>query len=150
MEGKLIAEQALKEHEHLNAEIKVLKIRLSVKCDDSVSDWFAHCVDHFRHFHTQLRKHMEFEEADGFMDPVSDQRPTLSPQVEVLRHEHRQLISECVKIEHFLITCKSPTSTDVSSARNQIDQLLERLHHHEMEENKLVLEAFTRDIGVGD
>jgi len=150
MEQMSIAQEAVEEHARLTREIEMLKLRLAASSKRSPSDWFEHCTEHFRHFHTQLRKHMEMEEYGGFMKHVRERRPTLTHEVEALQRQHRQMLHKCVNIESYMLDGKQPPEESIAKVREDIEDLLRSLHDHEITENKLVQQAFVQDIGAGD
>ena len=149
MSASEIAKKVLEEHRGLDEQVKLLRLRVSAPWQRSLSEWFEHCLEHFRHFHTQLRRHMEMEEYGGFLKPAADRRPTMIPLINQLRAEHRSMIADCVKIERFLENGRG-SSDDVERVRELIEALLQHLDKHEESENELLQRAFTLDIGTGD
>ncbi len=150
MNDHQIARQTREEHRKLDQEIELLTLRLCPRSEVSLKTWFAHCTEHFRHFHTQLRRHMELEEYGGFLKAVRERRPTLAREVEVLRDQHRDMLKVCTAIEEFLEDCRVPTAADEARVRSDIEQLLASLEAHEQQENRLVQQVFVQDIGSGD
>ena len=150
MDGSQILQQALEEHRNLDREIEILKLRLGAPAENSIAKWMGHCIEHFRHFHTLLRRHMEMEEKGGFMQVVRERRPSLDTVIDRLQGEHTTMRHICNGIEVFLERCTEPTVDDAAVVREKTEALLAELHRHESEENKLVQEAFTQDIGAGD
>ncbi len=150
MDWSQIAQQALEEHKKLGREIEILKLRLAAPAESSISKWMVHCTEHFRHFYTLLRQHMEMEERGGFMKVVREHRPSLDTIIDKLQDEHGTMRQSCRDIEVFLECCTNPTPEDVEEIRQRTQALLVELHRHKAEENKLVQDAFTQDIGAGD
>ena len=62
MDTSIISERAIELHKKLDREVELLKLRLAVPYRSDVRKWFEACGIHFRHFHTELRRHMEMEE----------------------------------------------------------------------------------------
>lgn len=149
MQPSEIAQRVLEEHRCLDEQINLLRMRMAAPWEKSLSEWFARGLEHFRHFHTQLRRHMEMEESGGFLKPAADKRPTLIPLINRLRSEHSSMIASCVEIER-LLENREGSSQDVERVRRMIDVLLQHLHTHEEAENELLQRAFTLDIGTGD
>ena len=150
MDAEQLAKEALEEHQRLNTDIKHLVGLLNSKPENSQADWFAACRDSFRHFHTQLRRHIEVEELDGFLRPVCQCRPTLTPRVDRLLQEHHEMLAACTAIEAFFHQRQNPTSEECVEGRRGALDLIARLEQHEAAENNLIQEAFNLDLGVGD
>ncbi len=150
MDEQQIAQQALEAHDELDRQIDRLKLELNATFETSIPDWLANCAQHFRHFHSGLRAHMEIEEGDGFMVTVRQRRTTLTREVEGLLQQHREMTASCEDIERSLLALSDPRRQDVTVIRERINALLTALEQHEQAENKLVQEVFTQDIGAGD
>lgn len=150
MDAEQLAKRALEEHQRLNTDIKYLVGLLNSKPENSQAEWFAACRDSFRHFHTQLRTHIEVEELDGFMRPVCERRPTLTPVLDRLLKEHHDMLARCTVIEQFLCAHRETTEKNCARAQDDVRALLADLERHEAAENKLLQEVFNRDIGTGD
>jgi predicted ATPase len=97
----------------------------------------------------QLAMHFALEEAYGYFDDPVSVAPHLSEQVESLRLQHSQLYEEISRL--------AETSRDISrrnsdprGVRQVADCFLafdSRLQDHEEAENKLIMQAYTVDIG---
>lgn len=143
-------QKALDEHRKLNREVEILKLRLDAPVQNSPSKWMAHCVDHFRKFQTLLIDHQTMEETEGFMTVVRERRPTLSGRVDALKAEHGVIRKQCDELREEMEKHAEPSSDEVARVRALAGKLLEVLYLHEREENRLVQEALTRDLGAGD
>lgn len=102
-----------------------------------------------KEFKVVLRSHMDFEEEDGFMQPVVELRPTLSDRVEEIRAEHDALWET---INELIRAFEKPGESsfwprDIPEAT--LD-LLGRIINHEEKENSIVLEVFCDDVGTKD
>jgi hemerythrin-like domain-containing protein len=102
-----------------------------------------------RDLRTATLEHIEFEEGDGFMRCVVEQRPTLSRKVDKLRAEHgtqRMALDDLVEsLEH----AKSRHTGETEVCRAALS-LLDDFSNHESHENNLVLEAFFYDVSAKD
>ncbi len=150
MDWSAAAQRALEEHRKLNREIEILKLRLDSPLQDSPAKWMAHCVDHFREFQALLYDHIDMEEAEGFMTMVREHRPTLGARVDTLQAEHGTIRQQCAELRVELEKHADPTPDQINRVRQMAGKLLEVLRVHEVEENELVQEAFTLDLGTGD
>lgn len=145
-----IAEQALEAHRQLDEEIDELRTAIAADVGSRPESWLAHCVECFRRFHTNLRRHIEIEESGGFMEPVVQRRPTLTPQVDQLRLEHRVMVDCCEGLEHDMQRTGTLKPEDADVLRARVHELLAALRKHEHTENAMVQDVFSQDIGTGD
>ncbi|MCG3138583.1 MAG: hypothetical protein HJJLKODD_02448 [Phycisphaerae bacterium] len=150
MDDATIAQKALKIHEELDREVDLLRLRMASKPDAHGDHWLTAFASHFRHFHTQLRSHFEMEEEGGFMKPVVDKRPTLSPQIARLREEHRQMRHLCYELEMFVEECRAPSLQQIAHIRERSDEIIDCLKAHEKAENQLIQDAFQLDLGSSE
>ncbi len=96
-----------------------------------------------------LQEQFDIEERDGYLHEVLDQFPNWHPQVKHLQQEHRHLHRQFVEIRDRL------ESTPVDSAmsqemRRQLGDWIDSFRQHQERENRLLQDAFTIDLGVGD
>ncbi len=150
MDWSAAAQRALEEHRKLNREIEILKLRLDSPLQDSPSKWMAHCVDHLKEFQALLNDHMDMQETEGFLIIVRERRPTLGARVDTLQAEHGTIRRQCAELRVEFSKHADPTTDEINRVRGLADKMLEVLRLHEAEENKLVQEAFTQDLGTGD
>ena len=100
-------------------------------------------------FCTVLEEHFRTEEADGFFDQITDQAPRLSPRADKLCQEHQQML------DHAKALVKQAIDGDGSSTwRTALSESFhgfsKSLMHHESEENDLLHQAYSEDIGSKD
>ncbi len=145
-----IAEQALEAHRQLDEEIEELRAAMDAEIGERSNAWLAQAVESFRRFHTNLRRHIEIEESGGFLEPVVQRRPTLTPQVDQLMHEHREMVECCEGLEHDMHSADKVEPADVDALRGRVHDLLVALQKHEHTENAIVQDVFSQDIGTGD
>ncbi len=150
MDWSAAAQKALEEHRKLKREIEILKLRLDAPLQDSPAKWMAHCVDHLREFETLLNKNMDMQETEGFLIIVRERRPTLEARVDTLQAEHGTIRRQCAELRDEFKKHADPTPDEINRVREMAGKLLDVLRLHELEENKLVQEAFTQDLGTGD
>lgn len=139
-----VANRAREEHEMLQACTR----RLLQTLEEAERAHHA-LVEETDSFRTALLEHTRFEEEGGFMKPVVELRPTLSPKVEKLREEHRAHR----KILDDVLTALRGSGLgpmESSKAPAALRSLIEALIRHEEEENSLVLGVFCDDVGTKD
>jgi hypothetical protein len=100
------------------------------------------------HLEQSCRDHMRYEEAGGYLTPARKRFPHLNSRIDDLRDEHRILLDE-------LDALAQATREGADIQQMQADvlprlrQWLEKLRHHEHQENELIQETFGRDLGQG-
>lgn len=144
-----IPARAIEEHHVLDrAQRRLLAVANQCKREPG-GPAYALLLQTLRAFRSSLFAHLAYEEEDGFMKPVLEIRPTLSPVIERLKSEHEQLRSD---VETYIAALEQPGS--VAPTQSQIPGLvlsmLTSLKLHENMENGVILEAFVRDIGNTD
>jgi hypothetical protein len=145
-----IAREALDAHHQLDVDISRLRQVIDASVEPDPALWCGQCRDQFQRFHTALRRHIDMEEADGFLKPVRQLRPTLTPQVDQLFEEHRAMIVTCEQLENDFRNCSVLSQADALSLQKRTIMLLQELERHEHVENAMVQEVLTRDIGTKD
>lgn len=102
-------------------------------------------------FRAHMRDHMNAEEADdGFLTPVLERRPTLSREVEHLRHEHRELRTLLDQITEEIAGLCADDTLLIDDACHRLQHLASAIHHHEEHEELLVTFVFSQDIETKD
>ncbi len=100
----------------------------------------------------QLAMHFSLEEAFGYFEDALDVAPQLSRQADLLRAQHQTLyVAICEIAEEAEQLLYRETMVDLrGEMRDRFVDFFEVFQDHEACENALILEAFDRDIGVGD
>ena len=144
-----IAKASLDEHEKLHQTLEKLRTVAEEAKISSSEQGLQNLLDLLKDFLQVMNEHMEFEEADGFLKPVIEMRPTLSIQVEQIRSEHDKVLQT---IQELIRAFESPRNStfwprDVPQAT--LD-LVDEISNHEERENTMVLEVFCNDVGTKD
>jgi hemerythrin-like domain-containing protein len=93
-----------------------------------------------------LTEHFRFEEQDGYMDAVRQREPHREREINQLQEEHGQLAQS---LDHLLAEVRGMSRLD-DVFGEKVRAWVERVRHHEAHENRLVLRAFTQDVGTKD
>jgi hypothetical protein len=110
-------------------------------------DWAQRIHEASQELGNALVDHVEQTEGSGdFLDDVVDQAPRLENDVDLLRKEHRGLLSECER----LMSMTAATRTDVAEIRRAVLIVLGRLVEHRQRGAELLYDAYTIDLGNGD
>jgi hemerythrin-like domain-containing protein len=143
---RLLAE----EHERLNQLMDELRGEIAVVPRSGLAPWIDRLKEQFLHFEAHLIKHMALEEQGGYLAPVATERPTLTTQVARLKNQH----GEFVRILHLLRQqVQQLQPADSIMPRDwchHVARLLAYVDQHEHEEDLVLLDGVSRDIGVKD
>ena len=114
-------------------------------------EWLDRFRQLFGRFRAHMRGHMSAEESDGgFLEPVVEYRPTLSRQVERLRHEHVQIATWFDRILEEIVVLTFNDVLLIEDACQRVEHLMSAIRHHEEHEELLVTFVFSQDIGTKD
>ena len=97
-------------------------------------------VSAVRSLQSDLRRHFDFEERDGYLKVVLESRPGLGRQVEKLRMQHGAILTELQGL------IEEPDEHLASG----VNRLLKVIRKHEAAESDLLQEAVTIDLGNAD
>lgn len=100
----------------------------------------------------QIAMHFALEEAYGYFDDAIEAAPQLSSPAESLRGEHIALYEQIRDLADRADDLRRTPAPDVAfqEISVRIKAFCDQLCEHEQRENELILEAFDRDVGVGD
>jgi len=112
--------------------------------------WLAELTRRFDHFVNHLRQILAAEEQQGYLTPVLEQRPSLSQQVELLRHEHDELRILADDLQRMVHSLRPEDHLLLRDTCTRIQVFLGHLQRHEEHENHIVLYTLTEDIGTAE
>ncbi|MBU0640875.1 MAG: hemerythrin domain-containing protein [Planctomycetes bacterium] len=150
METKEVAAWMVAEHEKictLNDEIRALIARAP---RENLGPWIADLRGRFDEFVKRLDQHMTIEEEDGYLAQVRELRPALSEAVDMIKHEHIELLQILHDIQAALHQLAPTDNLLVRDCCRRIEQLLLWIERHEEHENHIVMYTFTQDITAQD
>jgi len=139
-----IAERILQEHGALRQ--KVHRIH-SVLAEPNPNR--AEIESLLREFLNALVIHFANEEEDGFFTEVISRAPQHTGRAGALCVEHQQLLRETEELCRFA-EAGSPSMPWWRELNARCHEFSKRLMHHESEENRLLQEVHSLDIGLGD
>jgi len=113
-------------------------------------DWLEALRGRYEHLRAHLHKHMALEERDGYLPTVAARRPSLSKEVDRLRHEHEELTQIMDGIRRDLLEVRETDPLMIQDCCCRIENLVSSIERHEQDENLIVLSVFTDDIGTKD
>jgi len=135
------------EHDKLNRLIDSLREETAVVPRMKLKPWIDKVRDEFEHFRAHFIKHMALEEEDGYLEPVLAKRPALAVEVARLKREHEELVRLMKSIHEDVDSLQSEDRLLSRDLCRRIEALLSYIEHHEREEDLLLIDAVTRDLG---
>jgi hemerythrin-like domain-containing protein len=141
-----LAQQTMLEHQILKHLTNALEVSLN---------WDADGIDGSRKLASvrfvmqSLQRHLErqlaLEEFDGYMEAVLESHPSLSGQIEKLKHEHDEFRSETYRIVSRLDSMTPTDGTNFEATCGEIRQLLVKLAEHSRKEVNLLQDSFLQE-----
>ena len=116
----------------------------------SLKEWLAELAQRFDHFAAHLRRMMNIEEEDGYLAPVIQERPSLSKQVDMLRHQHDELRCLIDDLERAVHSLKPTDQLLIRDCCTRLQVFLGHVSRHGEHENHIVLYSFTQDMGINE
>lgn len=138
------------EHETLNRLMDELRAEIAVLPRSGLQPWIDRLIERFGHFEAHLIKHMALEEHDGYLSPVLAERPTLAKEVARLKHEHIEFVRLLQSVRQQLQQLEADDSIAPGDWCHRLARLLGYVEQHEHEEDLLLIDGVSRDIGVKD
>lgn len=138
------------EHESLNCLMDELREVIAVVPRSGLAPWIERLRDRFAHFEAHFVKLMALEEHGEYLTPVLESRPTLTCEVNRLKHEHNEFLRLMESVRH---QAQQLQESDFILARDwccRVSRLLSYVEQHEHEEDLILIDGVSRDIGVKD
>ena len=137
-------EQARREHEQLRERLKFLHHQLELRQVP-----LAEMERLLNEFRGRLESHFHSEEHEGFFDQVVSRAPQLSRQADSLSHEHVELLQGLDSLIG-LAGCDTDQPQCWRVLTLRFEDFMKQLMHHESEENGMLQEAYSDDLGTKD
>ncbi len=138
------------EHKAVTTLIDKVKPMVAMSPTTYRGDWLLGLRRDFGRLRAHLKQHMAAEESEGFMRPVLELRPTLSPEVDRLKKEHSEMLSWLDLIWAELEMIKPDDKLLVQDVCLRIQNLIAAVERHKEHEELLVTFVFSQDIGTAD
>jgi hypothetical protein len=111
-------------------------------------EWIRSLREEFEQYRAHFIRQIALEEKSGHLSSVSDDRPGMLSGIERLRHEHDELVWIMTSIYQEVHELTPVDRLAVRDCCCRIQNLLAYVAEHEQEENKLLSEVLSRDLGV--
>jgi len=138
------------EHERCQDLAQKLRERIGIVPKAGLDGVLKDVRDRFEHIRAHLTRHIALEERGGYMALVLAERPSLSREVERLRHHHGEFTRLMTGIFESLSMLTGADRLLIRDTFKRIELLLSYIEEHEAQENLIALSAFTDDIGTKD
>lgn len=148
MNANELAKWLSEEHEKVREIIGRMNENVAVVPRTNKDQWIERVRDSFDHLRAHQIKHMALEERDGYMLPVVNRRPAFGLEVDRLAHEHVELRRIMDGIHEELCRLQSGDALLIRDCCRRIGDLVSYIEQHDADENRLLLTAFTEDIGT--
>ncbi|HSW44516.1 MAG TPA: hemerythrin domain-containing protein [Phycisphaerae bacterium] len=135
-------------------KIEELAASLTERVDNSprvkVDAWLKDLKDEFERFRAHMQKHFALEEEGGYLAAVLQDRPGFHDDVQRLRDQHAEAGPLMTSIFEEVNHLEVGTPLHLLDSCARIRNLLGILKEHETTEDRLVLQAFSQDMGGND
>ncbi len=150
MNPKQLAQWMHDEHERVHDLATTLKETIVTVPLSHRGEWLEKLRGRYEHLRAHLHKHMALEERDGYLPTVAAHRPSLSKEVDRLRHEHDELMRIMDGIRRDLDDLNESDPLLIDDCCRRIENLIGSIDRHEQDENLIMLSVFTDEIGTKD
>lgn len=139
-------ESLVEQHVHLRKLLEEVNAYLSLPEELGSGQSLLPVLERLAHC---CRRHMEFEEQDGYMAPIRQEHPHLNGQIDELLREHTTLQEDFAEVLR-LVRTESRAAELRSTIVPKLKAWLSHIQQHERRENLLVQDAFNTKLGAGD
>jgi len=113
--------------------------------------WLTEVEGSLAELRRALDEHIEeVEGPDGLLAEIMESAPRLASEVEILRHEHRQLMTALIRAQEISRDVETDPAHNPLRLRRAITSFLGRLTLHRQRGSDLVFESYNVDIGAAD
>jgi len=141
----------LEEHRQLRGAAGELRMLVAgcPECEqvEAVGPWFEELASVLSGFRESCRKHFEAEEHSDFMERLACKVESARPLFELLRAEHRAMLSEMDELLGAVLADASVEATVPVASRAA--SLLEVFERHERQENELLADLVREEFRSG-
>ena len=147
-------ETVLAQHRHLNSVVADLKDFLFAPRPEAKEKgshtWAVELSQRLLSLHDELFRHFRFEEETGVMEEVQLEHPEAAGKLHEILDEHPDFLKQLRQIVSDVLSYSEGVSPQDARIRRRITNLLDKLHHHEQEENHLFQRIEYRDLEAAD
>ena len=142
----------LKDIKDDNRELKQLLDRLTPMTShpEIASNHWAEIGQLLSDLRDQLAFHFSLEEAYGYFDEAVETEPQLSVTAGVLRKQHTELFETARSLADQIVDVPGGECEKIAKFLTKLKKFRFQFERHEEAELRLILDALSDDIGVGD
>ncbi|MBU0640874.1 MAG: hemerythrin domain-containing protein [Planctomycetes bacterium] len=108
------------------------------------SIWVEQLRSGFDDFAACVRQNISAEENGGYLQPILDIQPALAPQVDLLRHEHEELVHMIDNVQRAVHQLAPTDNLLLRDCCKRIESLLSWHERHAEHENHIVLYVLSK------
>ncbi len=145
-----LAEWMKSEHQALTELSGVIRKHCALLPETDAGAWLSGLVAAFERLRAHLHRHFAAQESGGYMRMVTENRPTLSREVERLLGEHAQLSLMADRLAKDLAEARPEHRLVTADLSARVQRFIAVVGQHDQRENMITLFVASQDIGVGD
>ena len=149
-----LVETVLEQHRHLRSVVADLEEFLFAPRPEAREKgshtWAVELSQHLLFLHDELFRHFRFEEETGVREEVLVYHPEAAGKLNEILSEHPDILGQLRQIVSDVLSYSEGVSPQDVRIRRRIKDLLDKLRHHEEEENHLFQRIEYRDIAAAD
>lgn len=143
-----VSEWMMNERKNLTELTKLLRQHIAAKPEVNLAEWLRGLRAGFERLIMHLRRHYAAKQADGYLSMVTEQRPTLSKQVERLRTEHEEIMHMGTQILEELTRIDAAQYLLVADVCARVQRFMAVVADHDQREIMITMYVFSQDMGL--
>ena len=147
MGERAIVQQVMEKQQRLQELLLLISEAISKPSATEVVDWFETLRDRFERLRAHLHLVIALEEHGGFLAPVIERRPTLAPQVELIKAKHHEQLVLASEIHNALQRLSAEDRLALEECQRRIRLLISDVRYWGEAKALLVTSVFCRDLG---
>lgn len=129
---------------------KVIKQHVAAIPDSNLGEWLHGLRSAFDRLEAHLKRNFDAQETGGYMQNLLELRPTMSREVDRLKHEHHELQHMSDRIRADLSETRAEDRLLVGDACARVLRFVAIVGQHEQRENTITLLVFNEELGAGE
>lgn len=150
MPKKELSAWMLEEHTTTRELSDELRAKVTSRPGGDRVRWIEELRTIFDKYAAHVRRHAPLEEEGGYLKQVLELRPTLTEAVDIIKHEHEELVTILADVQTAVHELAPTDNFLLRDCCKRVRHLLTWMERHQEHENHIVLYAFTQDIGTSE
>jgi hypothetical protein len=135
------------QHQALVALNRVLKEHIVGQPGVECKDWLHGLREGFKRLRSHLKANFDVKRDGGYLSHVTEVRPTLSKQVDKIKHEHEEILRMAGWIVDELEQVECTDRLLIADACARIQRFMAIVSQHDQREAMITMLVFNQDIG---